>query len=52
MTKMMVLLLAALLAACVPTHDLAVPKGPVFGLNAGHWTPAPDDLAPPESAAP
>ena len=38
-------LLATLLTGCAETHELAMPEGPVFGLNAGHWTPTPEDLA-------
>ena len=52
MPRMLALLGPLLLAACAQPHELAVPKGPVFGLNAGHWTPAPTDLAPPQSAKP
>ena len=38
--------LAALigLTACGAAETLAVPSGPVFALNTGHWQPAPADL--------
>ncbi len=34
-------------AGCTNTDPLAVASGPVFALNAGHWQPAPQDLAAP-----
>jgi hypothetical protein len=32
------------LAACGGGETLAIPTGPVFALNIGHWHPAPADL--------
>ena len=32
------------LGACSSSHELAVAKGPLFALNAGHWHPSPLDL--------
>jgi hypothetical protein len=52
MLKRSILLVAVFLGACTQSHELATPKGPVFGLNAGHWTPAPADLVPPPSGKP
>jgi hypothetical protein len=49
---MLVLLATLMLGACAQTHELAMPKGPLFSLNTGHWTPVPDDLAPPRSTKP
>jgi hypothetical protein len=45
----MTLLFIALLgfAGCANSDPLAVASGPVFALNAGHWQPAPQDLAAP-----
>ena len=36
------------LAACSGGESLTACKGPVFQLNAGHWTPTPVDLKKPE----
>jgi len=49
----MVLLLVTLglLAGCADSDPLAVASGPVFPLNAGHWQPAPQDLAAPPPVA-
>jgi hypothetical protein len=43
------LLFIALLgfAGCTNPDPLAVASGPIFALNAGHWQPAPQDLAGP-----
>ena len=46
------LLTPLLTAACTNSHELAMPKGPVFGLNAGHWTPGAGDLVTTPSATP
>jgi hypothetical protein len=40
------------LAACSHTEVLAVPTGPVFALNTGHWQPTPADLQIPKSGRP
>jgi hypothetical protein len=32
------------LAACSNSEELAVSRGPVFALNAGHWQPTTADL--------
>jgi len=39
------------LGGCANTDPLAVASGPVFALNAGHWQPAPQDLAAPPVVA-
>lgn len=43
----LMLLTFGLLAGCSNEDPLAVASGPVFALNAGHWQPAPQDLADP-----
>ena len=35
------------LGGCANPDPLAVASGPIFALNAGHWQPAPQDLAGP-----
>ena len=44
---LLIMLTFGLLAGCSNPDPLAVASGPVFALNAGHWQPAPQDLAGP-----
>jgi hypothetical protein len=43
----LVLITFGFLAGCSNPDPLAVASGPLFALNAGHWQPAPRDLAAP-----
>ena len=47
----LILLTLGLLAGCASSDPLAVASGPLFQLNAGHWQPAPQDLAAPPPVA-
>ena len=47
----LVLITFGLLAGCSNPDPLAVASGPLFALNAGHWQPAPQDLAAPPKVA-
>ena len=47
----LVLITFGLLAGCSNPDPLAVASGPLFALNAGHWQPAPQDLAAPPKIA-
>lgn len=44
---LLVILTFGALGGCSNPDPLAVASGPVFALNAGHWQPAPHDLAGP-----
>ena len=44
---LLIIITFGLLGGCANTDPLAGASGPVFALNAGHWQPAPQDLAAP-----
>jgi hypothetical protein len=44
---MLIIATFGVLGGCTNPDPLAVASGPVFALNAGHWQPAPQDLAAP-----
>jgi hypothetical protein len=44
---LLIILTFGVLGGCANPDPLAVASGPIFALNAGHWQPAPQDLAGP-----
>ena len=48
---LLIIITFGLLAGCSNPDPLAVASGPLFALNAGHWQPAPQDLAAPPKVA-